>query len=64
MKKKSYPYKGKKIILVWNDLQKIPAKKYGEKYFGEGKFIIVVSKKPSERKKHIGSKKTIIYDFS
>lgn len=61
--KMSYPYKGKKVVLVCNKFQKKPATKYGTQQFGEGNFIVVVSKNPVKRKKHIGKNKTTIYNF-
>ena len=50
-------------LLVWHELQKIPATVYGKAHFGEGNFTIKVCKNPNREFAQLGPEKAIIYHF-
>ena len=53
----------KKIILVWRENQKVPAKLYGNAHFGKLGYKIIVCKNPNVELKKFGSKRALIYHF-
>lgn len=53
-----------KIILVWNELQKVPATIYGNAHFGEGKFRIQACKNPNIELAQLGKENAVIYHFA
>lgn len=54
----------KKILLVWNEHQIIPARLYGDAHFGAGKYDVLVCRNPNVEFAELGKERALIYHFS
>jgi len=52
------------ILLIWHEVQRIPATCYGDAHYGQGGYEIRVSEDAANERDRLGKEKALVYHFS